>query len=223
MSAESHLAQYGVTVEQARTFLVDNVQNGNLQNILDVCSEFGVTNPMLAEIYGGVSASDVVNYFASNGYDSTSLINDGLAFTYEELRGHTLYNVFKDEATSPWEVLTFQFHENTLNAQDGFTDNATQFTNLPYEITEAGFLKLYISSEDEVSLDIIAQTTSSLDLYDAAMLSWHNIDNPADGINTPIPESITVEIQYNQAIEGTNGDSGEYFFYNLSDAMAFIA
>lgn len=71
MSAATHLAQYGVTVDQAREFILANL--GNLQHIIDVCGEFGVTNQMLAEIYGGVTATDVINFFQANGFNSTHL------------------------------------------------------------------------------------------------------------------------------------------------------
>lgn len=71
MTAQEHLAQYGVSMEQARAFIISNLDN--LQHILDVCNQFGVTNQMLAEIYGGVTADDVEAYFSSNGLDSSTL------------------------------------------------------------------------------------------------------------------------------------------------------
>lgn len=71
MSAVTHLAQYNVTVEQARSFIVNNLDN--LPHIISVCADFGVTNQMLAEIYGGVSADQVVAFFAANHIDSTLL------------------------------------------------------------------------------------------------------------------------------------------------------
>jgi hypothetical protein len=70
-SAAAHLAQYGVSVEQARGFIVANLQSP--QTIYSVAREFGVTNQMLAEIYGGVTAADVRGFFASLGFDAGAL------------------------------------------------------------------------------------------------------------------------------------------------------
>jgi hypothetical protein len=70
-SAAAHLAQYGVSVEQARGFIVANLQSP--QTIYSVAREYGVTNQMLAEIYGGVTAADVRGFFSSLGFDAGAL------------------------------------------------------------------------------------------------------------------------------------------------------
>lgn len=70
-TAAEHLAQYNVTVDQAREFIL--VHLGNLPFILQVADTFGVTNRMLAEIVGGVTEADVEYYFAAHGLDSTIL------------------------------------------------------------------------------------------------------------------------------------------------------
>jgi hypothetical protein len=70
-SAAAHLAQYGVSVVQARSFIVANLQSP--QTIYSVAREFGVTNQMLAEIYGGVTAADVRGFFSSLGFDAAAL------------------------------------------------------------------------------------------------------------------------------------------------------
>jgi len=75
MGAREHLSNYGVTIEVAKDFIIDNIQN--LSYIYDTCARYGVTNDMVAEIldtaYPGLQGVDVANYFASNGIDSDGL------------------------------------------------------------------------------------------------------------------------------------------------------
>lgn len=71
MTAETHLKQYGVSVAQAKKFILDNINKPS--NIYSVAKQFGVTNDMLAEIVGGVSALDVKNWFSSKGFDASLL------------------------------------------------------------------------------------------------------------------------------------------------------
>lgn len=79
MSAQSHLASYGISVSQARDFIVTSLDN--LPGLLSVCEVYGVTNAMLAEIYGGVSESDVIAFFAASGLDSGILESDDTPVT----------------------------------------------------------------------------------------------------------------------------------------------
>lgn len=72
LNAAQHLAQYGVSVADARAFVMSNL--GNLQNIFNVAHEYGVTNAMLAEIVGdGYTAADVKGYFSAHGINSAAL------------------------------------------------------------------------------------------------------------------------------------------------------
>lgn len=71
MDAVTHLSKYNVSISEARKFIIDNL--GNLHTILNTAKQYGVTNEMLAEIYGGVNSHDVRNFFTSNGFDSVDL------------------------------------------------------------------------------------------------------------------------------------------------------
>ncbi|WP_425641326.1 hypothetical protein ACPUEK_15365 [Marinomonas gallaica] len=71
MSAETQLAQYNISVEEARQFLINNISDP--AGIVQVADTYKITNEMLAEIYGGVTANQVVEFFNSNGINSTSL------------------------------------------------------------------------------------------------------------------------------------------------------
>jgi len=75
MSAATHLLQYNVTVAQAREFILSYIQTPEI--IYSTSLAYGVTAEMLAEIYGGVSASDVVNFFNSQGLDGNALSDTG--------------------------------------------------------------------------------------------------------------------------------------------------
>lgn len=70
-TAQQHLAQFNVTVQQAKQFILDNLSNPKL--IFDTCANFKVTNQMLAEIYGGVSPEDVQQFFNSVGLNGDQL------------------------------------------------------------------------------------------------------------------------------------------------------
>ena len=71
-TAAQHLQTLGVTVAQARDYIFANYEL-HLADILSICDQYAVTNAMLAEIVGGVTAGEVVGYFASRGLDSTIL------------------------------------------------------------------------------------------------------------------------------------------------------
>lgn len=70
-TAANQLARFGVSLEQARAFINANLDNP--QSILDAALNAGLTNAMLGEIVGGVSAADVVSFFQSKGLDSNGL------------------------------------------------------------------------------------------------------------------------------------------------------
>lgn len=71
MSASELLAQYGVTFQQAREFIHNNLNSPSI--IYSTAAQYGITFEMLGELYAdGVSDIDVKNYFASQGYPTAS-------------------------------------------------------------------------------------------------------------------------------------------------------
>ena len=74
-SAQSYLAQYNVSMQQAFDFIAANVEQP--QNIFQVAKEFRLTNQMLAEIVGqgipNITANDVKAWFGAQGYDASVL------------------------------------------------------------------------------------------------------------------------------------------------------
>jgi len=71
MTTAEHLAQYSVTLNQARDFIVSNLSAPNV--IYETCLQFGVSASMIAEIYGGVTKEQVVSFFDSQGLNGSAL------------------------------------------------------------------------------------------------------------------------------------------------------
>ncbi|WP_306604298.1 hypothetical protein [Azonexus sp.] len=74
-TAAAHLGQFNVSVQQAFDFIAGNLNTPG--NIYNVAKQFKITNQMLAEIVGqaapGVTATDIKNWFNSQGFDANSL------------------------------------------------------------------------------------------------------------------------------------------------------
>lgn len=87
MSAASHLAQYNLTVADARAFIMDNMYRPAY--IFDVAVQYGVDSQMLAEIYGGVSSHDVMQFFFQQGLDAGQLVPTATA-TSVVMRGTSI-------------------------------------------------------------------------------------------------------------------------------------
>lgn len=69
-SAQTHLATYGVTVQQAKDFILSNTSQPTV--IFSTAKQFGVTTPMLSEITG--FSTDVIrSFFASFGMNTDEL------------------------------------------------------------------------------------------------------------------------------------------------------
>lgn len=79
MPAEQHLAQYNVTMNQARDFIEANLDTPSV--IFETAKEFGVTSWMLAEIYGGVSTMQTLKFFTDQGFDTREIDGNGTIFS----------------------------------------------------------------------------------------------------------------------------------------------
>ncbi|WP_191603159.1 M10 family metallopeptidase [Marinomonas algicola] len=71
MTATDHLNTFNISIEEARTFIITHINNPSV--ILQTCLAYGVTNQMLAEIYGGISKQDVIEFFNNVGLNSLEL------------------------------------------------------------------------------------------------------------------------------------------------------
>jgi hypothetical protein len=70
MTTSSYLANYGVSMDLARNFILSHVNDPGL--IFETARSYGVTNDMLAEITE-YSTADVRGFFRSHGMDDTQL------------------------------------------------------------------------------------------------------------------------------------------------------
>ena len=76
VSTAEHLASLGVTIGQARTYVLAHAEH-DLEGILELAHSHGITNSMLAEIVGGdITGLEVAQYFAAHGLDSSRLGDD---------------------------------------------------------------------------------------------------------------------------------------------------
>lgn len=74
MTLSEILSNHKVSFEAARSFVEDCVAQGDVRTIFDTAKAVGITNSMLAELYGrGVTGSQVQSFFTGLGYDGNSL------------------------------------------------------------------------------------------------------------------------------------------------------
>lgn len=76
MSTSSYLANFGVTIEQAREYVLANMHDPHA--IVATARHYGITNDMLGEIAGGYSAAEVRGYLAGFHIDAAPLEAESL-------------------------------------------------------------------------------------------------------------------------------------------------
>jgi len=73
---EEYLSYKGVSMQEARDFIMDNVTN-DLHTVFSVCVSFGVNNDMIADIlqsdFPGLTGEVVSEYFDANGFSGSLL------------------------------------------------------------------------------------------------------------------------------------------------------
>ena len=179
MSAEQHLAQYGVTVEQARQFIHGNLQNP--ETIYQVAAQYGVTFDMLAEIYGENANGEIVKSFF-NGLgmvtsDDTPLWDDD----YEDGDFDTMYGRLdldlddvlglesEDIASSDWDSIFEDYLEALSNFDwDAWGDSITDaLANFDWDAWTAQLTNL---------ANTYATDNSWLTTLDSFTSSWGDFD-----------------------------------------------
>jgi len=75
MTTQDYLAGFGVNMEQAQTFIMENLDD--IETIYNVCQQFGVNNDMIADViqtnFPGLTGAAVSNAFSSNGFNGNAL------------------------------------------------------------------------------------------------------------------------------------------------------
>lgn len=128
MSAATHLASYGVTIEQAHEFVMSHL--GSPATIFNVARQFGVTNTMLGEIAGGYSAADVQAFFSAHGLDSSVLDGDGTP------DGSSSAELLPDDLAALASLVA-------LNTDTGTLSNAALRAQVVAETGEAAYLAAF--------------------------------------------------------------------------------
>lgn len=136
-TAQSHLEGYGVTMQVARDFLMDNIDD--VHTIYSVCQQFGVNNDMIAEIlqsdFPGVNGTIVSSFFDNNGFSGASLgfsssdiVADGIyTGTYDgAASGLFSFSVTDDQVTGTWTNPSW----NESGYVSGYVDNETGDLNV---------------------------------------------------------------------------------------------
>lgn len=72
MTTSTYLASLGVTMQQARDFVLTHYRD-HPQLVLDTARQYGITNEMLGEIADGYSAQQVREFFAFHGMNAQML------------------------------------------------------------------------------------------------------------------------------------------------------
>jgi hypothetical protein len=76
MTTQEHLSNLNVTMEQARNFLIENINMP--ENIFKVAKEFNFSSWELADILGDVNTLQVIQYFNFYGFDTSEIDGDGI-------------------------------------------------------------------------------------------------------------------------------------------------
>ena len=121
MTTQEYLSKYGVTLKEARDFVMNNLDH--LDVVYNTAKEFGVNNDMLADIvssdFPGVTGKTVNNFFNQHGFDGISLGFNSSGtyhhFTVNELAGKIFYDVDTDSSNGSCyvEKQTFNFMDTS--------------------------------------------------------------------------------------------------------------
>jgi len=122
MTTESYLTQLGVKIEEARSFIINNVNNPQL--VFDTCKAYSVNNDMIAEIlqndFPGVTGSVVSDFFDMNGclgselgFDTSNLPNE-----YDSLNLGLGFSVFAEKKQDNIDYSYVKENNNTLIQTD---------------------------------------------------------------------------------------------------------
>lgn len=222
MSAQTHLAQYGVTLDQARAFIYDNIGSPGI--IFSTCQAYGVTNDMLAEIVGGgVTVADVQGFWASQGFNASLLNGEdgggssgGGGGDLSSIDLSLLAQLVFSNADSTGVLSTAAIRERVI-AQTGADDYNRAFDPSTYDGAGDGtFTAAELGLPQFANLPATAETLENL-LYGSIVKTLKNLglDDQADflalsnfiaanqtGIESGDPSLINQFVQYAVAIYG---------------------
>lgn len=84
-TAQEYLSSLGVSVNDAKDFIIDNLNNPGL--IYNTCLQVGVTNEMIVEIlsssYPDLTAQMVSDFFTMSGFNGSALTAQQISYSFQ--------------------------------------------------------------------------------------------------------------------------------------------
>ena len=217
-TAQTHLATYGVSMQVARDFIMNNLND--ISTIHSTCLQFGVNNDMIAEIlasdFPGVTGSIVSSFFDSNGFSGSTLGYNETADTddniiYNEawiLEDGTSYyelgnsGLILERGDDYWVMGSYSLSGDTITLTD-LSDNSSLDLVLTNFVSGGS---IYIPSDNEtVTINSVVDTMD----YDTT-ISWDMLGlgyTPQEYYNAmarPDTSSETVDFNEMKISEGSN-------------------
>jgi hypothetical protein len=179
MTAEEHLAQFGVSMELAGAFVLAHL--GDPATILSISHQFGVTNDMLGEIVSGplglpVSGDMVIDWFGGQGLDSTILdpvpegTGQGLTPELSDLAGVISFNM---EAG----ILSTESLRASVIAQTNQADYDLMFDPARFEGSADGVFTGEELGVPELAAQLATRLTLEALFYGSVINAMRNVDS----------------------------------------------
>ncbi len=184
MTTEEHLAQYGLTTEGYRDFILANLSTPSA--IVDDAAKYGLTNQILANIYGGVSSTDVLNYFAALEIDTAFL---DLELPSLIRWGKTIgaaRNFILDNLSTPQNILDTAFQYGMTNDTLALIYRGVTGTNVINYFNSIGLNSRYLDISDPLPhLDLRQLRTDNSTFHSARTFGDFNNDGHTDLFISP--------------------------------------
>ncbi len=168
-----------LTLEIARDFILQNINQPEF--LYSVSLSVGLTNQMLADIVGGISAEQVVNFFASSNIDSTPLNQAAnLKFMIEEEKmARDLYDAL--------------YEETGLKVFDRISDS--EQTHVDAVVAEANRLNINISNLELEEAGVYTNTDIQ-NLYNTLLAQGLESYEGAISVGIAVEETDIVDLQH---------------------------
>jgi hypothetical protein len=114
ISTQEYLAGRGVNMEQAQTFIMENLDN--IETIYSVCRDYGVNNDMIADVlqtsFPGLTGNMVSSVFSNNGFDGNALgfneaaVESGGTLDLANLGNYSAVFLYENVSSDSFEALS---------------------------------------------------------------------------------------------------------------------
>jgi|CXWL01.1.fsa_nt_gi hypothetical protein len=220
MSAESHLASLGVTMQQAHDFIFSHVNEPT--TIFDVAKQYDITTAMLNEITG-YSTNDISAYFANYGLNTADL--DSVDLSGSTSATLVKYLAFND-STGILSTAALRTSSGTFNpdrfpsASDGiFTPGELGTTRLGYVAATADNIESLFFGTWIHSLKAMDQSEMFEigKIFDFVENDPDSPDLPAlmDNVfSDPASNPLLSDLEIAESMSGMIGDLADNIFYS---------